>query len=269
MTAAPAPTWTRVLTIAGSDSGAGAGIQADLKTAAAMGAYATTAITAITAQNTHGVTHVKAIDPSLVEAQIRAVLEDLGADAVKVGMVANAAIVRAVASTLRELGGQVPIVVDPVMIAKGGAELLDPAAKDAVIEHLFPLATVVTPNAEEAAALAGAAVTTEAELVASARKVRALGAAHVLAKGGHVPGEEVADALCRADGAVVMFRSKRWAQENVHGTGCTLATAIAVGLGRGLALEVAIGQAREYLRKAVAATETRLGSGPNGPMKHV
>lgn len=269
MTTVSAAAWTRVLTIAGSDSGAGAGIQADLKTAAALGAYATTAITAVTAQNTSGVTHLKALEPSLVEAQIRAVLEDIGADAIKIGMLANAAIIRGVAATLAELRGAIPIVLDPVMIAKGGAELLDPSAKDALVERLFPLATVVTPNTDEASALIGASVATEAELVAAARRIQSLGAASVLAKGGHLPGDDIADALARADGSVVMFRSKRWAAENIHGTGCTLATAIAVGLGRGLALEVAIGAARDYLRRAVAGTPPHsIGRGPNRPMKH-
>jgi hydroxymethylpyrimidine/phosphomethylpyrimidine kinase len=269
----PAIAWTRVLVIGGSDSGAGAGIQADLKTASALGAYATTAITAITAQNTTGVTRAKALEPSLVEAQIRAILEDIGADAVKIGMLGNASLVRAVAATLRELGGKVPIVVDPVMIAKGGAELLDRDGADALVEQLFPIATLVTPNAEEASHLTGARVATEAELVSAARKIRALGALNVLAKGGHVAREDVAenvaDALSRSDDTVVMFRSKRWSAQNVHGTGCTLATAIAVGLGRGLALEVAIGAARDYLRKAVAATNQTLGKGPNRPMKHL
>jgi len=268
MTRATSPTWTRVLTIGGSDSGAGAGIQADLKTAAALGAYATTALTAITAQNTSGVTRMKALEPSLVEAQIRAVLEDIGADAIKVGMLANAAVIRAVAATLAELRGAVPIVLDPVMLAKGGAELLDPSAKDALVERLFPLTTLVTPNADEAAALTGARVESEADLVLAARKVQALGAPNVLAKGGHLAGDDLADALSRADGTVVMFRSKRWSLENVHGTGCTLATAIAVGLGRGLALEIAIGAARDYLRKAVAATTERLGKGPNRVLRH-
>ncbi|MFO0614604.1 MAG: bifunctional hydroxymethylpyrimidine kinase/phosphomethylpyrimidine kinase [Polyangiaceae bacterium] len=268
MTTPPSPTWTTILTIGGSDSGAGAGVQADLKTASALGAYATTAITAITAQNTSGVTRVKALEPSLVEAQIRAVLDDIGADAVKIGMLGNAALVRAVAATLRELGGRIPIVLDPVMIAKGGAELLDRDGADALVEQLFPLATLVTPNADEASHLIGARVANEAELVVAARRVRALGAANALVKGGHVPGEDVADALGRSDDSVVMFRSKRWSAENVHGTGCTLATAIAVGLGRGLALEVAIGAARDYLRKAVAATNQTLGRGRNRPMKH-
>lgn len=257
------------MTIGGSDSGAGAGIQADLKAAAALGAFATSAITAITAQNTHGVQRVKALEPSLVEAQIRAVLDDVGADAIKIGMLGNAAIVRAVAATLRELQGSVPIVLDPVMVAKGGAELLDPGANDALVEHLFPLATVVTPNADEASVLAGTSITTEAELVSAARRVQALGAASVLAKGGHLAGDTIADALCRKDGNVVMFRSKRWGIASVHGTGCTLATAIAVGLGRRQPLEAAVGAARDYLRAAVHATNERLGTGPNRPMKHV
>lgn len=257
------------MTIGGSDSGAGAGVQADLKAAAALGAFATTAITAVTAQNTFGVERVKALEPSMVEAQIRSVLGDIGADAVKIGMLGNAAIVRAVAATLRELRGGVPIVVDPVMVAKGGAELLDPDAADALVEHLFPLATLVTPNADEAAALSGLSVATETELVAAAVRLQSLGAANVLAKGGHVEGATVADALCREDGNVVMFRAKRWGITNVHGTGCTLATAIAVGLGRRSPLEAAIGAARDYLREAVHATSERLGKGPNRPMKHV
>lgn len=256
------------MAIGGSDSGAGAGIQADLKTATALGAYATTAITAVTAQSTSGVKRVEPLDPSVVEAQIRAVLEDIGADAIKIGMLANAPIVRAVAAVLRELQGTVPIVVDPVRLAKGGVALLDDDAKTALVEQLFPIATLVTPNADEASELTGARVASEQELVTAARRVRALGAYDVLVKGGHVPGDDVVDALSRHDGSVVMFRSKRWAAQNVHGTGCTLATAIAVGLGRGLPMEAAIGAARDYLRGAVLSTEARIGGGPNHPMKH-
>jgi hydroxymethylpyrimidine kinase/phosphomethylpyrimidine kinase len=258
-----------VLTIAGSDTGAGAGIQADLKTAAALGAFATSAITAVTAQNTHGVQAIFPLDPSAVEAQLRSVLGDIGADAIKVGMLANAPTAKRVAATLRELARGVPVVIDPVMVAKGGADLLDREARDVLVHELLPLASVVTPNADEAAVLTGESVEREADLVAAAHTIRALGAANVLVKGGHLATEDVADALARSDGSVVMFRSQRWASPSIHGTGCTLSMAIAVGLGRGLPVEVAVQNARDYLRRAVAsAAEAEIGTGPNKPMKH-
>ncbi|HEX5759854.1 MAG TPA: bifunctional hydroxymethylpyrimidine kinase/phosphomethylpyrimidine kinase [Thermoanaerobaculia bacterium] len=259
----------RLLTIAGSDSGGGAGIQADLKTFAAHGAYGMSAVTALTAQNTRGVRAVQAATPELVAAQIDAVFEDLGVDGVKIGMLAEAGIVRAVAARLRAWlgeGSHPPVVLDPVMVAKSGDPLLAEDAVEAIVEELLPLATLVTPNQPELARLRGGRVgKDEAERLEAARELATRGPA-VLAKGGHVGGSEVVDLL--VDGDVVhRFAHPRLATTSDHGTGCTLSSAIAARLASGEPLAAAVGGGIEYLQGAMRAAYP-LGGG-HGPVDHL
>jgi len=252
------------LTIAGSDSGAGAGIQADLKTFAAHGVYGTSAITAVTAQNTRGVAGWEPVSPGLVVSQIEAVVSDIGADAAKTGMLANAAIVEAVAGTLGRLA--IPaVVVDPVMIAKGGDRLLEEAAVAAIRKHLLPLATVVTPNVPEAEELAGMRITSLDDMGQAARRILELGPRVVLVKGGHLDGEESIDIAADASG-MFEFRGPRLATLHTHGTGCTLASAIAANLALGYEVRDAIGRARIYLEGAIR-NAPGIGHG-HGPLSH-
>ncbi len=253
----------RLLTIAGSDSGGGAGIQADLKTFAALGGYGMSAIAAVTAQNTREVTAVVALAPAMVAAQIDAVFADLGVDAVKIGMLGEAPIVAAVAACLRRWAGP-PVVLDPVMVAKSGAALLADEAVAALVAELLPLATLVTPNLPEAARLSGLPVASEAERRAAALALAARGPA-VLLKGGHGEGDEVVDLLY--DGAVFhRFAHPRIATSSTHGTGCTLSAAIAAHLGAGAPLAQAVERAIDYTAGAIAAAYP-LGSG-HGPVDH-
>ncbi|MBA3638563.1 MAG: bifunctional hydroxymethylpyrimidine kinase/phosphomethylpyrimidine kinase [Acidobacteria bacterium] len=252
------------LTIAGSDSGAGAGIQADLKTFAAHGVYGTSALTAITAQNTRGVTGWEAVSAGLVVSQIEAVVSDIGADAVKTGMLANVAIVEAVADTLRRLG-LATVVVDPVMIAKGGDRLLEEAAVAAIRTQLLPLARVVTPNIPEAEELAGMRITSLGDMETAAWRILELGPGVVLVKGGHLDGVESIDIAVDANG-VFEFRGPRLATLQTHGTGCTLASAIAANLALGYDVRDAIGRAREYLEGAIR-NAPGIGRG-HGPLSH-
>jgi hydroxymethylpyrimidine/phosphomethylpyrimidine kinase len=240
----------RALTIAGSDSGGGAGIQADLKTFAAFGVYGTSAITAVTAQNTVGVTAVQALPAEIVTAQIEAVASDIGADAVKTGMLATSAIVEAVAAAIEAL--DLPnVIVDPVMIAKSGDRLLDAEAHAAMHGELFPRARLITPNIPEAEAFSGLTIRSLADARDAAKRLHAHGPRAVLVKGGHLPGDEVVDVLY--DGHTLReFRGPRIPGPNTHGTGCTFASAIAAGLALGLDLERAIADAREYLAGAIA-----------------
>jgi hydroxymethylpyrimidine/phosphomethylpyrimidine kinase len=254
----------RVLIVAGSDSGGGAGIQADIKTVTMLGGYAATAIAALTVQNTLGVSDVLAVPPAFVQAQMRAVLADIGTDAVKTGMLGDAAMVVAVADVL-DAYPPIPIVVDPVMVAKGGARLLDAAAVGAVKARLLPIATLLTPNTPELEALTGRTIRTEAEAVAAGRLLIEAGAHAVLAKGGHLEGDEVADWLLTADGQQ-RFASPRIATRHTHGTGCTLASAIACGLAKGQPLVDAVAAARAYVQAAIRAAPG-LGQG-HGPLGH-
>lgn len=261
----------RLLTIAGSDSGGGAGIQADLKTFAAHGAYGMSAITALTAQNTREVRAVHAAPPGFVADQIDAVFEDLGVDAVKIGMLADAGLVRAVAGRLRfHLQGAegIPIVLDPVMIAKSGDPLLRDDAVEALLEELIPLATLVTPNLPELARLTGLPVASEEERRRAGEALRGRGPA-VLAKGGHAGGPEVVDLLLTAGatGEWHRFVHPRIATAATHGTGCTLSSAIAARLGRGEDLPRAVAGAIDWLHGAMAAAYP-LGSG-HGPVDHL
>ncbi len=253
----------RVLVIAGSDSGAGAGIQADIKTAMALGAYATTAITALTAQNTLGVQGVLPVPPSFLRLQIETVLADIGADAVKTGMLGDAAAIELVAELLAPTG--LPLVLDPVMVAKGGARLLAADAVAALNRLLLPLSALVTPNVPEAEALTGIPIPGLAAMHRAAEALLALGAPAVLLKGGHMPGETVTDLLC-TQGGTELFRHPRLATRHTHGTGCTLATAIAAGLAQGMALSAAVARARSYVQAAIA-TAPGLGAG-SGPLNH-
>jgi hydroxymethylpyrimidine/phosphomethylpyrimidine kinase len=263
----------RLLTIAGSDSGGGAGIQADLKTFAAHGAYGMSVITALTAQNTREVRLVEPVSPRMVAAQIDAVLDDIGADAVKIGMLGSAEVVRTVAERLRFHVGDraaTPIVLDPVMVAKSGAALLEDDAVAALLAELLPLATVVTPNLPELARLTGMPTAGEAERAAAARALAERGPA-VLAKGGHALGDEVVDLLVSREG-VRRFVHPRLATTATHGTGCTLSSAIAARLGRGEALEDAVEGAIDYLTGAMSAATAAfpLGrAGGHGPVDHL
>ncbi|HWA01443.1 MAG TPA: bifunctional hydroxymethylpyrimidine kinase/phosphomethylpyrimidine kinase [Caulobacterales bacterium] len=242
----------RVLSIAGSDSGGGAGIQADIKTITALGGYAMTAITAITVQNTLGVSGVAEIPPDIVRAQIEAVVTDLGADAWKTGMLGSAAHVRTVAEAYRDLGGDAPLIVDPVMIAKGGAQLLSEEAVATMRAHLIPLAAIVTPNAPEAQALTGIDVRDVWGQHEAADILLGLGARAVLVKGGHIPGDMIYDVLMTDQGPAVLD-TPRIATRATHGTGCTLASAIATHMALGVPAQAAVVLARGYLIRAIEA----------------
>jgi hydroxymethylpyrimidine/phosphomethylpyrimidine kinase len=262
----------RLLTIAGSDSGGGAGIQADLKTFAAHGAYGMSVITALTAQNTREVRAVHEVPPEMVAAQIDAVLEDIGADAIKIGMLSSAGIIRAVADRLRFhlKDKKVPVVLDPVMIAKSGDRLLRADAVEALKAELLPLATLVTPNLPELEALTGLRVRTEGARRVAARGLVAKGPA-VLVKGGHAEGEEVVDLLVekRRGWEIHRFAHPRLHTPSTHGTGCTLASAIAARLGAGERLRSAVAGAIDYLAGALAAAYP-LGAGDgHGPVNHL
>lgn len=254
----------RVLVIAGSDSGGGAGIQADIKTITALGGYAATAITAVTVQNTLGVTGVHPVPLDVIAAQARAVLDDIGADALKTGMLGDAAVVETVAQCLDHAGG-VPAVVDPVMVAKGGAPLLAEAAIGAVKSLMIPRAALLTPNAPEAAALTGLGVETTDDLRWAGEALLGMGARAVLMKGGHVAGDRVVDILMTAAGETT-FEGERIDTRHTHGTGCTLASACAAGLAQGLRLEDAVAQAWNYVHEAMLRAPG-LGAG-HGPLDH-
>lgn len=256
----------RVLVVAGSDSGGGAGIQADVKTITALGGYAATAVTALTAQNTLGVAKVLATDPDFVREQMEVVLTDIGADAIKTGMLGSPAVVRVVARACKRLAAMTPIVVDPVMVAKGGQPLLDPDARDALKSELLPLAALVTPNVPEAESLSGVRIAGVDDLARAAERLLLLGPAAVLVKGGHLPGDVVVDVLRTADGGEVRFESPRIDSRSTHGTGCTLASAIALGIAEGLTLEGAVARARLYVFEAIR-TAPGFGEG-HGPLNH-
>lgn len=255
----------RVLSIAGSDSGGGAGIQADIKTITALGAYASTAITAITVQNTLGVTDIHAVPTSIIAGQIRAVLSDLGTDAIKTGMLATSAVIETVVSELDARAASVPMVVDPVMVAKGGASLLASEAVDAVRRLMLPRATVVTPNLPEAEVLIGKSITNRAEMLEAARTILGLGAKAVLVKGGHLDGDDIFDIYLGPEGTHE-WHSRRVATKHTHGTGCTLASAIATGLAQGMTPIDSITRARDYVLTAIQAAPG-LGAG-HGPLNH-
>jgi hydroxymethylpyrimidine/phosphomethylpyrimidine kinase len=271
----------RALTIAGSDSGGGAGIQADLKTFSALGVFGASAITAVTAQNTKAVTAVMPLSTDLIAAQIKAVLDDIGADAVKLGMLFSPEIIETVADALD--GCVAPIVLDPVMVAKSGDRLLQDDAIMALVRYLFPVATLVTPNLPEAETLSGILIRDDASIREAALRIMSLGASNVLIKGGHMPGETTTDTLFMSGGSVTgsggagasanaltvhTFTQPRIDTPNTHGTGCTYSSAIAAFLARGETLASAIGLANQYLHDAIrAGAGRRIGSG-HGPVHH-
>lgn len=260
------PEPARILIIAGSDSSGGAGIQADIKTATALGCYAMTAITAVTAQNTTGVQRIHPLPADVVREQIVSCLSDIGADAIKIGMLGSVEIVRSVAEVLREHAQGILLVLDPVMVAKGGASLAGNDVIGALKTELFPLAAVVTPNTPEAEVLTGLSVSPGRATAAAADAIRAFGAEAVLMKGGHADGENVIDVL--VDGsAITVFASPRLDTKHTHGTGCTLSTAIACGLGQGLSLIDAVDRAHNYVHEAMRAAPG-FGSG-HGPLNHM
>ncbi|MTI81598.1 MAG: bifunctional hydroxymethylpyrimidine kinase/phosphomethylpyrimidine kinase [Firmicutes bacterium] len=236
------------LTIAGSDSGGGAGIQADLKTFAANGVYGASAITAITAQNTQGVQGVAELESSFVALQIRSVLEDMPVDAIKIGMLSNSSIIKAVAEVLTGYP-RIPVVLDPVMVAKSGDHLLQPEAREAMLEHLFPLARMITPNLHESGVIVQFKVHTIEDMKKAALAIYEMGVSNVLIKGGHLEGDAV-DLLY--DGSeFTTYRTQRLTNKHTHGTGCTYSSAIAANLAKGLQLEHAVKYAKEYITGAI------------------
>ena len=253
----------RVLIIAGSDSGGGAGVQADIKTVTALGGHASSAITAITVQNTLGVFGVHPVPPEIILAQARAVLDDIGADVIKTGMLGDAEVVEAMAALLHSAG--VPAVIDPVMIAKGGAVLLEPRALAALRELLIPQAALLTPNAPEAEALTGLRVETTDDLRRAGEALLALGAKAVLMKGGHIDGAVLTDILTTPAGET-LFTGPRIETRHTHGTGCTLASACAVGIAQGMSLDAAVARAWAYVAEAIRRAPG-LGAG-HGPLDH-
>ena len=261
------PRYVRVLSIAGSDSGGGAGIQADLKTFAALGCYGMTAIAAITAQNTQGVRAIHAVPVEMLAAQLDAVLQDIGVDALKIGMLGAPESVRAVADAIRRYG-ITQVVLDPVMVATSGDRLIAQETADALVRELFPLVSVITPNLDEAGWLINRPIHSIDEMEGAAAQLLALGAPHVLLKGGHLSGDWVVDLLAGADGSRQRLESARIATHNGHGTGCTLSSAIAAHLARGLPLAQAVQQARTYILGAIAAgAQVHTGQG-HGPLNH-
>jgi hydroxymethylpyrimidine/phosphomethylpyrimidine kinase len=259
--------YTRVLSIAGSDSGGGAGIQADLKTFAALGCYGMTAITALTAQNTLGVSGIHGVPPEMLKAQLSAVLDDIGVDAVKIGMLHAPEIVRVVAWALKHYRVQ-RVVLDPVMVATSGDRLIAPDTVQVLVDELFPLATVITPNLDEAALLLGRPIAHADELEGAARDLLARGAPAVLLKGGHLPGDEVTDLLLTGAGVVQRLTSPRIESRNTHGTGCTLSSAIAAHLALGEPLDRAVSLARGYILQAIAQGANVYTGAGHGPLNH-
>ena len=255
----------RVLIIAGSDPSGGAGIQADIKTVTALGGYAATAITALTVQNTTGVSAVHPVNPDIIGAQIGAVLDDIGADAVKIGMLGAVDVVELVADALAPVADHIPVVLDPVLVATSGDALAGEGVAAAICEKLVPIAALVTPNIDEAAALTGAAVETRNDMVAAGEALRATGADAALVKGGHLTGDIVADVLVRAEGPL-WFENRRIDTTSTHGTGCTLASAVAAGLAQGQSRADAVAAAIRYVHVAIA-TAPGFGAG-HGPLNH-
>ena len=254
----------RVLIIAGSDPSGGAGIQADIKTVTALGGYAAAAITALTVQNTRGVSAVRPVAPKLVREQIVAVLEDIGADAIKIGMIGEAGAAEAIAEVLGRFP-DIPLVLDPVLIATSGDALAGEGVAGVILKALAPRAALITPNAEEAAALTGHEVSGEEDLVAAGRALMKAGAGAALVKGGHLQGETVTDVLVSHEGRK-LFRNPRIETTSTHGTGCTLASAVATGLAQGYPLEAACERAISYVREALR-TAPGYGGGA-GPLNH-
>lgn len=255
----------RVLIVAGSDSGGGAGIQADIKTVTALGGYAATAITALTAQDTRDVHGVVGVEPDFIRQQMEVVLADIGADAVKLGMLHDRPVIETVCEVLETSAAGIPVVMDPVMVAKGGARLLTEDAVETLRNRLLPLARIATPNIPEAEVITGMPVRGDADGREAAARILGLGASAVLLKGGHLEGNTVTDLLVTAAGSRV-FEHPRIDTTSTHGTGCTLASAIATGIAQGRDLEAAVGRAIEYVEEAIRRAPG-YGSG-HGPLDH-
>lgn len=259
--------YPRILSIAGSDSGGGAGIQADIKTASALGCYAMTAITAITAQNTCGVTAIHAIPVDMLKAQIEAVMNDIGIDALKIGMLHSPEVVDVVAWAIRHYGIE-KVVLDPVMVSANGDPLITSETVEILVRELFPLASVVTPNLDEAAFLLQRPLTDKPALDEAARDLLALGAPAVLLKGAHLPGEQILDIFAGNDGAWLCMEGPRILSPNIHGSGCTLSSAIASYLALGFTLTNAVNAGRNYVIKAIAAGAPVTTGNGTGPLNH-
>ena len=256
----------RVLIIAGSDSGGGAGVQADIKTVTALSGFATTAITALTAQNTLGVHAVHEIPEDFIAKQISVVLSDIGADCIKIGMLHRGDVIHSVAKVLKETAPHIPLVLDPVMVAKGGHALLEDDALSTLKAELIPMAQVLTPNIPEAEALSGKAIASVDDMIAAAQVILDLGPDAVLLKGGHLEGDTLNDVLLEQGKDPEIFSSTRIDTTNTHGTGCTTASAIATGLAQGMDLSTAVKRARAYVLKAIK-TAPGYGGG-HGPLNH-
>jgi hydroxymethylpyrimidine/phosphomethylpyrimidine kinase len=255
----------RVLIIAGSDSGGGAGIQADLKTVTALGGYGGTAITVLTAQDTKTVARIEPVSPEMVAQQMRMMLDDIGADCIKTGMLYSHDIISAVADVIDEHAMDIPLVCDPVLVAKGGASLLEEDAMQAFKARLILRAAVITPNIPEAEVLTGFSIENRDGMIHAAEMMHALGVPAVLLKGGHMTDNVVTDVLQTDDG-VELFDAERIVSKHTHGTGCTLASAIATGIAQGMPLSNAVRRGREYVRRAI--TSAPGFGGGNGPLNH-
>jgi hydroxymethylpyrimidine/phosphomethylpyrimidine kinase len=261
----PAAGHRPVLVIAGSDPSGGAGVEADIKTITALGAYAMTAITALTVQDTQGISEIHGIPAAFVGQQLYKLLADIGADAIKIGMLGSAEMVKVVAVGLQEAAAGVPIVLDPVLAATSGTKLLEPEGLDSLKTTLLPMASLITPNLDEAAALTGREVRTLEDMKGAARALVEMGAGAVLVTGGHLEGDTIFDLLLVA-GKIKIYEDRRIDSRHTHGTGCTLSSAIAAGLADGKSLEEAVAEARAFVRRAIAAAP-ELGSG-RGPLGH-
>ena len=263
--------YKRVLTLAGSDSGGGAGIQADLKTFSALGCYGMSVITSITAQNTSGVTAVHPVPVDIIASQFDAVIGDIGADAIKIGMLCNQEIVKTVAELLSKVK-HIPIVVDPVMVAKGGSKLLSENAINILKSEIFPLTTLVTPNIPEAEAILNSVINTEKDLPETSEELLKLGCKSVLIKGGHLKSNQASDYLAIKQLDKIeshWFHSDRIDTVNTHGTGCTLSSAIACYIAHGNSLRNAVEQAKNYVTNAISAgAKYKIGNG-HGPLHHM
>jgi len=272
MTETISKTYARAMTIATSDSGGGAGVQADLKTFSALGCFGTSVLAALTAQNTHEVRGIEAMPPDFVSLQIDTVLDDIGTDAVKIGMLFNGKIMEVVAERLKAHNVQ-KVVLDPVMVAKSGAKLIKDEAIETIKDALFPLSTVITPNLPEAETLLGTNISDQSEMEAAARKLLDLGPHAVLLKGGHFSNQKSVDCLVlnapdENGNDLYWYKSERIHTKNTHGTGCTLSSAIAAGLAKGMKLPESVQEAKNYITEAIAAgSEYRLGQG-HGPLHH-
>lgn len=250
----------RVLVIAGSDSGGGAGIQADIKTISAFSCYSATAITAITVQNTMAVFDILDLPDNIIRAQIRAVLDDIGADVIKTGMLHKSSIIEIIAEEI----GDIPFILDPVMVAKGGEELLEKEALKMLKEKLIIKARLITPNIPEAEILSGIKIKDKDGMIKAAEIIRSLGAENILIKGGHLESDEIFDILLTDN--LYIFSGKRIGSKNTHGTGCTLASAIAAQIAQNINIEIAVEKARDFVRRAIIEAPN-LGKG-HGPLNH-